>query len=452
VSESEVFVTHGQIPSSEGSILPRPVVYLHIGAPKSGTTFLQTVLWRNKEVLAEQGVLLPGDSFGAQVRAMRDLRGLVPEPTEAADWEGAWDELVSEALETSARVAVISSETLAAADGGQARRAIESFGDCEVHIVYSARDLAGLLPSEWQEYVKHRFHHGFETWLAEVVDGGPGQGAGDWFWRVHEIGEVLERWSVTLPPDRVHLVTMPGPGAPRNLLWKRFASVLGIDPDSVDLNEAGNNSSLGPAEVEFLRRINRTIGDEVPMWLYHQVVTDLFALQMLPGCGTDEKVALPAARHAGARERAHQLVEAVRQAGFDIVGDLEELLPGSLDGQDVSRHPDGVSEAEQLDVAAEAVLRLLDHITSLREEISQLHGDIGRLHSEIDDARSKPLYKAVVRHMSGRNRAVWRMRVGYWHMIERVRGIEPQEPEKDEEPPEPVEVPSLSAMAPTNKQ
>ena len=37
-------------------------VYLHIGLPKTGTTYLQTLMWNNREVLAGQGVLLPGDS------------------------------------------------------------------------------------------------------------------------------------------------------------------------------------------------------------------------------------------------------------------------------------------------------------------------------------------------------------------------------------------------------
>ena len=35
-------------------------VFLHIGGPKCGTTYLQTVLWSNKPRLAEAGVLRPG--------------------------------------------------------------------------------------------------------------------------------------------------------------------------------------------------------------------------------------------------------------------------------------------------------------------------------------------------------------------------------------------------------
>ena len=35
-------------------------VFLHIGEPKTGTTFLQQVMWSNRAELAAQGVVLPG--------------------------------------------------------------------------------------------------------------------------------------------------------------------------------------------------------------------------------------------------------------------------------------------------------------------------------------------------------------------------------------------------------
>jgi hypothetical protein len=49
-------------------------VYLHIGAPKTGTTYLQEVLFRNRARLAEHGVLYPGDSTAAHYAAVLDLR------------------------------------------------------------------------------------------------------------------------------------------------------------------------------------------------------------------------------------------------------------------------------------------------------------------------------------------------------------------------------------------
>ena len=52
----------------------RPVVYLHIGEPKTGTTFVQQVLWRNRSALAQFGIMLPGPRPLAHWRAAQDLR------------------------------------------------------------------------------------------------------------------------------------------------------------------------------------------------------------------------------------------------------------------------------------------------------------------------------------------------------------------------------------------
>ena len=73
-------------------------VYLHIGEPKCGTTFLQGVLWQHREVLAGHGVSLPGVDVNDHYRAAQDLRAI----EQAADdpgvkWAGAWDALAKEA-------------------------------------------------------------------------------------------------------------------------------------------------------------------------------------------------------------------------------------------------------------------------------------------------------------------------------------------------------------------
>ena len=136
-------------------------VYLHIGEPKTGTTFIQQAMWRNRVELAAQGVVLPGHHPQDHYRASQDLRGLEKLPTDpAGSWTGEWQVLASQA-QRAGKTAVISHELFSAADAAQAGRAVQSLQPAEVHIVLTVRDIATLLPAEWQETVKHRNARGW---------------------------------------------------------------------------------------------------------------------------------------------------------------------------------------------------------------------------------------------------------------------------------------------------
>src|SRR5271166_3304725 len=250
--------------SASGGAHERPRVFLHVGEPKTGTTFLQQVMWRNRAALAGQGVVLPGHHPQDHFRASQDLRGIQKLPSDpAGSWTGEWEILASEARQAQ-QVAVISHELFSAADEREAERAVQTLQPAEVHLVLTVRDIATLLPAEWQETVKHRNSRGWDDWLGDVIDRescSPDRRQW-WFWRVHDTLAILDIWSRYLPAERVHVITAPPATAGTGLLWERFASVLGVDPGSVDLSRARANSSLGMPEIEFLRRLNEELPDE----------------------------------------------------------------------------------------------------------------------------------------------------------------------------------------------
>src|ERR1700751_4464713 len=151
-------------------------VFLHIGEPKTGTTFIQQVLWGNRAELAAQGVVLPGHHPQDHFRASQDLRGIAKLASDpAGSWTGEWEILARQAQQAG-QGAVISHELFSAADEEQAGRAVGSLLPAEVHVVLTVRDIATLLPAEWQETVKHRNARGWEGWLRGVVDPGKGRG------------------------------------------------------------------------------------------------------------------------------------------------------------------------------------------------------------------------------------------------------------------------------------
>src|SRR5262245_15727853 len=94
-------------------------VFLHVATPKSGTTYLQTVLWQNSETLQKNGFLLPG-RFRAHYAAAKGItsRSSRKQPT-MGDAARAWPRLVKQINRWPA-AAALSHELLAPASAQQA--------------------------------------------------------------------------------------------------------------------------------------------------------------------------------------------------------------------------------------------------------------------------------------------------------------------------------------------
>jgi hypothetical protein len=393
-----------------------PAVFVHVGEPKTGTTFLQQVLWTNKAELLEHGLLMPGARPLAHWRAAQDLREVEQIPNDpVGPHRGAWDRLVREALEAP-RAAVISHELLAAADVTQAERAVRSLSGAEVHVVLTVRDFGSLLPAEWQETVKHRNTREWDDWLADVIDveaNAPDRRA-YWFWRVHDTPEVLRTWSTLVPHDRVHVITMPPRGSAPDLLWRRFAEVIGVDPAAADTARARSNESLGLSDVELLRRINGALPAEVPGWFYMRNVKDTLAHGALAGRrSSGGRLALPPDREKWAREHADEVIGQLRASDFDIVGELDELLPQPVSGP--AGHPSEASAEEMLDSAVVA-------ITALLGKLGETQG-IHRAAPAAAGQAQRSRLKARLIALSDRYPRLHKVRTWYWHVANAARHL-----------------------------
>jgi hypothetical protein len=403
----------------------RPKVFLHIGEPKTGTTFLQQVIWRNRPALADQGVVLPGHHPQDHFRASQDLRGIEKLDSDpAGSWAGEWEILATQARRAP-RVAVISHELFSAADAYQAEQAVKSLEPAEVHLVLTVRDMATLLPAEWQETVKHRNASSWEDWLADVID--RESVALDrrewWFWRVHDTLAILDLWSRHIPAERVHVITAPQRGADPGLLWQRFAALLEVDAGSVDLSRARANASLGLAEVEFLRRLNQQLSAEVPDWFYMWHVKEAVAHKAFASRPAGARLVLPAERLDWARQHADGLISGLRASSYDIVGDLDELRPQPPTEPALSPADQPVDQILDASVQAAAAL-VLDQYQKDHPAARPQKGLIGRgaLADRLESTvAASPRIKRTVRELSSRHSSVRRLRILAWRVLERSR-------------------------------
>jgi len=390
-------------------------VLFHVGTPKTGTSQLQDILFRNRGLLALHGIHYPADRFDAHFLAALDLMSL---PWGGLETEavGAFDALAAR-VRSARGTSVVSHEIFARATPTQAARARAAFGD-DVHVVLSVRDLVRQIPAEWQENVKHRTTLPFGDFLDQIRSPDRAGRIAPWFWAVQEIPDILDRWAGDLPPDHVHLVTVPPAGSDQGLLWKRFEEAFGLAGLDLDLTVDRANPSLGVPETTLIRLINETANREVPPADYRPLVRELLAHQTLSQRRESPRLALPPDAHAWARDLSAQWVEEIRRRGYQVVGDLDELLgtpepPAYAD-------PDAAADEAVVDAALDAIKALLLDDMEQRREIERLHGELADSRAALDRSYLRPSYKLRERFVermrrSGRGR-------GLLELYRRARG------------------------------
>jgi hypothetical protein len=307
-----------------------PKVYVHIGAPKTGTTFVQSVLWANREQLATDGVLYPYEQAKQHFTAMLDLRERGWGAHPPGYWRGTWDAVARRAATWSGHTVILGNEILGGATDSQIQRLVHSLAPAEVHVIFTARDLARQLVSDWQEHIKHKHTVTLEDFVDDLVENGRDATPpfGEMFWDLHDAGYVLQRWARVVPAERIHLVTLPPPGGEGGLLWTRFCQVTGLDPDGYSLDVRRANTSLGRAEAEVVRRINLRVQSMQPPH-YDQLVRLRLTGKTLNGSGG--RIVLPEGQMPWVQKRSRELIDTLADSGYDVAGDLVELMPRAED-------------------------------------------------------------------------------------------------------------------------
>jgi hypothetical protein len=323
---------------------PVTEVVLHVGAFKTGTSYVQRGLWLNRQGLAQHGVLYPGSTSATQASAVRAVV-LAKGAAEGAGGPGGWD--LWEALAAECRgwrgpVAVVSMEFLAGLPEAKRIRVVRSLAPCSVRVIYSARSLTETLPSQWQNSVRWGRSWSYEQYVEAVVHPSSGRGAARHFWRRHRWPRILSRWQRTAGVQRTSILTVPPPGSPSGLLWQRFLTALASPAESFE-SPPTSNESLSAEAAEVLRRLNvsaqgRGINSREGR---KRVLTELRRASREPSLRT-RRLVFPDQYRAWADVRTDQLLAGVQRTGTDVVGDLRDLRPAP------TVRPGGVSQPSQL--------------------------------------------------------------------------------------------------------
>lgn len=343
--------------------MPR-TVFLHVGAPKTGTTYLQDRLYLNRSELSGRGIGYP---VGLQTDMFRPALDLIDQAWggQLSEARGQWSGLIRRLRRSRTDVSIISHEILARATPDQVARAMADLSRFEVHLVYTARDLGRQIPAEWQENVKHRGSTPFKRYVRQVRNSAPGgvggtSRNGTRFWQSHGIEQVLTRWGGSLPPERIHLVTVPAPGTTSGSLWERFCSVAGIDPGWAPQDSERRNTSMDAAGTTVVRRLNELLKaqDSLDQADYRKLVRQGLTHEVL-AARNGQRISLSPRAREWVDAEAEASIAWVRSSGVDVVGDLEDLRPRWPAPDAEWRSPDRPRQQDLTEAAIEALAAAL---------------------------------------------------------------------------------------------
>ena len=355
---------------------------MHVGLPKTGTSYLQSVVWGNLAELRQQGlVVVPDPGPTAQGKAGADVmlaaRGRLKPGRDPVGAGEVLDRFAGEVTAAGHADVLLSQEQLAGCTRKQVRALLERFGDREVHVVVTARAVSRQVPSAWQERVKTRSTLGFEEFVDAVHDRTE---EAHGFWRNQDLVAVLARWGHTLPPEQVHVVTVPSSGS--DDLAVRFFGVLGIDPARLRAAEARSNTSLGAVQAELLRRVNVALGERLPKpRLGYDRVGRWFLADKFLATQDGPPPLLPPSSAEWCRRLGEEWGGSVREVGYAVAGDLDDLLP---DPSQFSGAAADADDAALLDAATRALADILAFRHEELARIDALHARVAELQAQLD--------------------------------------------------------------------
>lgn len=304
-------------------------LFVHVGMPKTGTTYVQSIWHAGSELLAAQGLtLLPATRNGNFRLSVAVRDGVIG--TDQRWGRRAVPRFGRRLAKVETPKVLTSDELYSGATSEQIGRLVEAAGDVEVHVVVSVRSLSRLLPSTWQQRIQQRGEvPSLEEFLAAITSR-EGDLAERW-WHDRGIVPVLERWSEHVPMERMHVVTMPGAGADPRSLLERHGSVLGIDVSVLDEGAAKANPSLGWAQAEVLRQVKLRVPRHLLTREGYLPVGKwwLGARHLAPQAGVPPR--MPSSLRGWCEDEAAATIAWLREQPVDVVGDLDDLRPVDRD-------------------------------------------------------------------------------------------------------------------------
>jgi hypothetical protein len=224
--------------------LPRYVI--HVGPPKTGTTYLQRMFWELRGQMRNEGIYYPHEFWpsGANFLHSELVRELRQGPSEKlANVFAALNASGSETV-------LISCEGFVALPVENLTYLRELLRDASVDIVFYARRWSDWYPSQWQQHIKQGSTEQFPIAYARLLGAkAPGESIN------HKIA--LDRFASVFGEKSIKVVSYSNLADARvDIAEHFFSAILGWTPKAFPKFSSPVNSSLSVFETEIVRCLN----------------------------------------------------------------------------------------------------------------------------------------------------------------------------------------------------
>lgn len=220
---------------------------IHIGPAKTGTSSLQEVLFEHRNTLLANGYDYPGFGRHAEMLLLPGHHGI---PARLQQFREVPPGVIENlAALPDNRTVIFSSENLAHISAEGVRILVEALDPEDLEIVYYARRWDHLLPSVWQELVKHGNSRTYLEFLNHQVSAPMASIYLNYL-------NCLEPWAKVLGPRRLRIFSYDMMTAAGDDIVTHFCrEVLGLKLDVSE--ERRENRRQTPEYTETLRLLNK---------------------------------------------------------------------------------------------------------------------------------------------------------------------------------------------------
>ena len=295
---------------------------IHIGAPKCGSTALQSSFFQNRETLRRHDVTYIGER-SHWISAAKAVAGVPDRISGATPPMSEWARLVAQVRSVTSGTALISSEWYAAAPDDRVRRIVADLDAQRLHAILVIRPLTSTLPSAWQQGLKLGGRQTLSEWLQTILTAADDPRSLR-VWSKHRYDRIAQRWAAALGRERVTVLVADeqDPG----FIFTAFGEILGLPSGALSSPPKRTNPSLSAFEADVLAELNKLYFDQGgTLEAYRSGVLRTFdGYVNSVRSGSHERSAIPATELPAINELNAAIASGIRAIGCRVLGSLDE--------------------------------------------------------------------------------------------------------------------------------